>query len=536
MSVSTRIVSISLLLSLLIVISIAAFTPYNAVALMPFPWLRVTGLPPDGSTSLGDMAIAGGSMFLCGSVDPPGPVSWIGGYAKLTPNGTVLSVKRVDLGYSYIGCRGDGAWVYFKGMYPNATTGPREGNGLVGKMSPSETVQWVHLIDPDPTLRNTSATYDTYVGSDGTVYSVGLTDLNGRNPSSYPRNYLNIDDDLLVSKVYGNGTVAWARYYGDTGNDEAGYAVTVDPTGSIYVAGITNMGPGVTGRDSDILLMKLDPDGNLLWSRSIEIETVDGELHEEATDLLYLDGVLLLVGVTDAYRYAHEASMESDILLVAIDPGDGSIIWAKTYDTGYGDFASSIYVGQEGYIYITGHMRLAPYPSEELDALILKLEEDGSLVWAYRLGGSLRDKAHIMYAIEDGVNYVSFTSKSYSSSGQESGVLAFMDGLIDLYWVEDPNRPFVDIEGQPVTVSSINPTVEPYSIVLKGDAEVSPVDPGFNPLDYRSHLALPRIFVGGEAFITAVSTGRVLITLTLILLAAVLAVRRIRLVSDRLKP
>ena len=81
--------------------------------------------------------------------------------------------------------------------------------------------------------------------------------------------------DAFVVKFDGSGGLAWATYYGGSG-DEDGESVAVDEMGNVYLAGITTSQdstviatPGgfhpVSGGGQDVFLVKFDSTGHRLW-------------------------------------------------------------------------------------------------------------------------------------------------------------------------------------------------------------------------------------------------------------------------------
>ena len=78
-------------------------------------------------------------------------------------------------------------------------------------------------------------------------------------------------DDIYVLKLDTNGTPLW-QWGGGSGADDTGISIAVDNTGNVYVtgfyAGSADFGGGAlpVGGGEDIFALKLDADGNYLWS------------------------------------------------------------------------------------------------------------------------------------------------------------------------------------------------------------------------------------------------------------------------------
>lgn len=70
--------------------------------------------------------------------------------------------------------------------------------------------------------------------------------------------------DIYVVKVNPDGNILWEAFYGDVESDH-GYSVAVGPNGKIYVAGyITNL-----SGDKDFAILEYDNNGNLLSSKTL---------------------------------------------------------------------------------------------------------------------------------------------------------------------------------------------------------------------------------------------------------------------------
>ena len=79
-------------------------------------------------------------------------------------------------------------------------------------------------------------------------------------------------NDFAVLKYDPSGNLSWSKRYGAGYTDRA-FAITVDSTGEVWVAGDTFDGIS----DRDFLIFRLDSDGNELWQK-----TYDSGIQDEA--------------------------------------------------------------------------------------------------------------------------------------------------------------------------------------------------------------------------------------------------------------
>ncbi len=109
----------------------------------------------------------------------------------------------------------------------------------------------------------------------------------------------------------------WVKTYGGTGW-EYGNAVVNSPDGGFVIAGGTSsFGAGA----SDVYLLKVDAEGNVVWERSF-----GGAGSDVANDLCVgHDGGYIIVGTTHSFGAGN-----SDILLIGTD-FSGSKLWQKTF-------------------------------------------------------------------------------------------------------------------------------------------------------------------------------------------------------------
>lgn len=189
------------------------------------------------------------------------------------------------------------------------------------------------------------------VASDGSTYVVGTTHTFGNNPPN-----------IFLLKFAADDTLAWQRTWegpGFFGIDEA-RNVAVAPDDSVYVTGFT-LGSAV--------LLKFAPDGSLVWQRSWD----GGATERGEAVAVASDGSVYVTGSTSSF-----GAGENDIFALKFTSA-GALVWQKTWGTSASDDGQGVAVASDGSVYVAG---VTPRPNTfEFDVVLLKLHPDGNLVW-----------------------------------------------------------------------------------------------------------------------------------------------------------
>jgi hypothetical protein len=190
---------------------------------------------------------------------------------------------------------------------------------------------------------------------------------------------------LLLSVIFGglgmNAVAAppepveeWIAFYNGPGNlDEYGRAITTDALGNVYVTGRSN---GV-GTDRDIATIKYDTNGNQLW---VSRFNGPGDGRDEPSDIdIDPFGNVIVTGwcYTDGTNYY-------DILVLKYDSA-GNLLWQATYDGGSdNDHAQALTIDAAGNIYITGQ---SGGFGTHFDYITIKYDTAGNKIWEARYDG-----------------------------------------------------------------------------------------------------------------------------------------------------
>ncbi len=180
----------------------------------------------------------------------------------------------------------------------------------------------------------------------------------------YTENTSNGEDDILLLKVDANGEEEWTKFFGGD-KDDRGESVVVLEDGYAFVGGSENP----VGFDTDIVIYKVDKEGELVWSERIATDEAD-----YANDLVATqDGGLALTGLTND---------NSDAYIIKFD-GNGNQQWSKTVGGEYGDEGKSIVELADGSLVITGQTESSP---SNPDILVAKFDKNGNQQWLSILG------------------------------------------------------------------------------------------------------------------------------------------------------
>jgi len=177
------------------------------------------------------------------------------------------------------------------------------------------------------------------------------------------------NSDVFAVKVDDNGNTLWTRAYGSDGMDYGcGVCETADHC--FVIAGYT-MSFGA-GRE-DLYLLKIDASGDTVWTR-----TYGGAGPDEGRAVCSThDGYVVVAGSTDSYGQG-----ENDLYLLKVD-ASGDTVWTRTFGSSRFDWGQSVCETQDSCYLVCGTSDSATL---ELDIYLVKVDPDGNLLWENRYG------------------------------------------------------------------------------------------------------------------------------------------------------
>ena len=194
-------------------------------------------------------------------------------------------------------------------------------SGWLVKLSAKGEILWSKTFggSVDTAMRGVAVT------GDGGYVAAGYVDYAGNG------NY-----DFLAMKFGSAGNLLWNKTYGGPQSDLA-YSVTSSPGGCVVAGNTYSYGAG----DSDAWIIKIDLDGNLLWSRTVGGMDYDSPSYITASQ----NGGYLVTGTTFSFGNGNR-----DFWLFSVD-NSGNVQWSFTVGrAGYEEAYGVVCAGGSNYV------------------------------------------------------------------------------------------------------------------------------------------------------------------------------------------
>lgn len=213
------------------------------------------------------------------------------------------------------------------------------------------------------------ATYHTFTGE--------LAQNGNSTCPSADGNFLicaTIGSDLSILKTTKSGTQIWQKNF-YTGTQSNASSIT-QLNGEIFVCGTTSRNYG--SKRFDVLLVKATSSGDTLWTKTYGSNRDDSGTSIIATS----DGNILIAGTT--YGFGASNTPYSDVYLIKVDP-DGNILWETGYTDIHEEIAFNLIETQNGEYLVTGTNR-DDNSSTYGEIYLLKVSASGLQIWNKSIG------------------------------------------------------------------------------------------------------------------------------------------------------
>ncbi|NQU05830.1 MAG: T9SS type A sorting domain-containing protein [Calditrichaeota bacterium] len=223
--------------------------------------------------------------------------------------------------------------------------------------------------------------------------------------------------DMWLIKIDADGDSLWSQTYGGESNDEC-YSMIKTEDGGYALAGCTrSTGNGI----QNVLIVKTSVDGDSLWSR-----TFGGRNYQECRSIIQtVDGGYVLVGNTSSF-----GSGAYDVWVVRINV-DGDSLWSRTYGGENSDYGMSVIQTDDGGYLIAGKTR--SFGAGSMDMWLIKINAEGDSLWSRTYGGEGLDYGKsVIKTLDDCYVFVGGT-QSFGAGGADA-YLVKIDAEGDSLW------------------------------------------------------------------------------------------------------
>jgi hypothetical protein len=344
-------------------------------------------------------------------------------------------------------------------------------DAYLAKYSNNGDYAWHKQIASDGTVSRGIAATDA---SNNAIFVAFYTGNITSGPVGMPAS-TNGTEDVLLVKYNAAGAQQWFARAAWGTSDVNSLHVTTDPTGNIYITGVSNNTIYFSTIDSIkhtpgkaiTFVAKYDPDGSFEHATQINYSSTNTnrnrfvEIEAVNENEIYVAGFFADTVFAGSYTLSTSGGYENGLLL-KID-NTGNVVWARMAgSTNAHDRFNGVATDKFGNVYITGYIQnsaifdstaamsqnSSPIVSAgNFDMIVAKYNKNGTLRWKSRNGNTGADIGYGAYITE---NLVMF-------SGYYSGMVTFNNVILNSGATNNRNTGFFvyDKNGNPVTAQEI---------------------------------------------------------------------------------
>ena len=236
--------------------------------------------------------------------------------------------------------------------------------------------------------------------------------------------------DYWILKLNSTGIIEWSRYFGGNFSDTPEGIVQTDDNGFIIAGGSDSDDTDISNNigSYDFWVIKISTTGDLIWEKSYGGDQID----EARAIVKSGDGNFIIAG--DTRSNTNDISNNNgaaDLWLIKISP-NGDLLWEKTIGGTNFDVARAIVKTENNSFILAGSSRSDDIDVSENngqnDAWALKVDPNGNLQWETTVGGSDIDFGYSITELNDAS--IVLVGDSTSSDGDIIENKGFTDLLI----------------------------------------------------------------------------------------------------------
>ncbi len=272
--------------------------------------------------------------------------------------------------------------------------------------------------------------------SDNGYVIAGYTQSNDGDIPQKPNN----SSDFWIVKFDQNHNIQWSKTYGGSGDDRARKVIQTSDNGFVIIgySDSSDLDVSVNNGFRDFWIIKLDPNGQLLWEKSYGFSGNDEGFNiKENTD-----GTLIAVGFLDVSAAGNQGNFGKNQINHA--GGDywvlklsstGNLIWSRFFGGSFTDTAFDVSVNSENDITVIGSSDSTDSDitanNGTYDFWVVKMDASGNLLWERSFGGSQIDEGRAIVKTINGYLLVGDTRSTDNNVVNNNGGADIWTATID---------------------------------------------------------------------------------------------------------
>ena len=213
----------------------------------------------------------------------------------------------------------------------------------------------------------------------GTTYSTDIVGLTNRGRA-----------DAIIVKFDKDGNMVWQKKLGGSNSEYFNSFIQTKDEGVIVIGDFESTdidGLPNKGR-RDAIMVKYDKDGNLLWQKSL-----GGNNYDEYYEVLETeDGGLIAFGTSNSTNIEGITNKGADDVIIIKYDKDGNLLWQKSWGGNSWEYINDVIQTEDGGFITVGsfmsdNIEDIVYTDNE-DAVIIKYDKNGDVVWQKSWGGN----------------------------------------------------------------------------------------------------------------------------------------------------
>ncbi len=287
---------------------------------------------------------------------------------------------------------------------------PLEGGGFLLQGSSMDSGQQVQFFMARLAEDGSVQWQKSYGGANSGLAGAVPTADGGFLVSGFNFSFTTLQSSLMMVRLDSAGNILWQKQYSGSGQILGFFHEA--PDGTILGSGTTL---NLMTQNMDLWAARFDASGNLLWQK-----TYGGSGMEGGGGLFPLSGGgFILSGTTRSFGAGGSTNGVGDVWLLRLDP-NGNILWQKTYGGSQDEFGFVQPVDGGGFFLAADTQS---FGAGDHDLWLLRLDNNGGIVWQKTFGGSQKDELASALAQPDGTFLVAAKTESFGHGLDDVWVL-----------------------------------------------------------------------------------------------------------------